>query len=142
MNFFFPGRLCSEGWQHILWDDAAAAAAVAAGKTPVPRKKGPSSPAAGAGTADTPAYHTAAAPGAAGGLPREPPRPPTVGLRLANWAAFESAGNFGEKSDILRYEILLQVRARLRRSGRTKRDAASVLYLRATDSTRRAPRAA
>ena len=73
----------------MLWDDAAVAAVLEASRRP----EVPLVPEAGAGAAE-----------------EVVPEALRYGVRLANLAAFEAAANWGEKSDVLRYEILSQVR--------------------------------
>lgn len=81
--------------RHLLWDDAAVAAAVARSKLPKPKLAKAADP-----EATTTAATAAASTDAATALPA---------LRIVNLEAFEAARNYGEKSDILRYEILSQV---------------------------------
>lgn len=132
-------HLSSDGWRFILWDDAAVAQVLAESRKPLPRKlsskaavsAAPAQKSSGATTATTsaasPQLHATTLPN--GALTRQqesipasstndmntaPPvsEPSRPSVRITNLAAYEAATNWGEKSDVLRYEILNQVSTR------------------------------
>lgn len=128
----------SNGWRFILWDDAAVAQVLAESRKPLPRKSSSSKAAASAATAQTTSA-AATATATAAASPQQPAstspadslarkneilpassvdaakatppvnKPSHPSVRIANLAAYDAATNWGEKSDVLRYEILSQV---------------------------------
>lgn len=93
----------SQGWVHQLWDDDAMRRVLEAqAKLPGVNQSA---------KIDPPCEQKSVQP--ADESEREAPQlmltPEGKPLRLTNRAAFEAASNWGEKSDILRYEILNQV---------------------------------
>ena len=85
----------------MLWDDQAVQDALDGKPAPT---KAPPAPAGDAPLGGPGAF--------AGGRPGESERPAEVlgkQLKISNRGALEAARNWGEKSDILRYEILAQV---------------------------------
>jgi hypothetical protein len=107
----------ANGWRHLLWDDAAVARVLAESRAPKPRKTPAAAAAAAAAGA---AASTASARGGAavvssdslgersGAAARASAAEAFPAVRVANLAAYDAATNWGEKSDVLRYEILNQ----------------------------------
>jgi len=131
-------HLPSDGWRFILWDDAAVAQVLAESRKPLPRKlaskaaasAAPAQKSSGAATATSSAapnqLRASTLPNAltrqeesipvssTNDINTAPPmsEPSHPSVRITNLAAYEAATNWGEKSDVLRYEILNQVSTR------------------------------
>jgi hypothetical protein len=95
----------SQGWQHVLWTDEAIEVALTSSSSSSSKKIKEDATAAAVAAPNKETTTTSTYSSSSSSLFD----PLTCGLKISNKEALESAPNFGEKSDILRYEILKQV---------------------------------